>query len=661
MDWKAWFRPPRHLLVLFFGITIVSASALGWLSWQLVRQDRALASQRAQDQRDNAASQAIAILQKHLSKLEDQLTFLAGVPDHEVSAQASAYAEGFGPDSALLIFRTHGIEAYPANSLAYYPELPFVGSPPGAFAEVDSLELRESDRAKTIATLKNLSASADPSIRAEALVRLGANFRRLGRAADAIGIYEELARLGDIPVHGIPAGLLARGAVCDVLEAQGERDRLMQEAASIAGDLRKGRWRLNWGVYDVYSKQVQRLLGPDAGSPTASTLALGEAAQFLWQEWQGRKDLKAKQTLWVSGQPVLLIAKSSSERLIGLIAGPQFLASAWMGELGPLGERYGARLALADNDGRRILGHVDPSVDHRSVRLSSSTGLPWNVYSISVDDGNAGAFTLRSQIVMGGVFAIALLVVGGSYLIARAVSRELAVAKLQSDFVSAVSHEFRTPLTAMRQMSELLAKGRVPNEILRQKYYEVLEQETGRLHRLVEGLLKFGRMEAGALRYQFEAMDGATFLRSLVDEFEREANRRDATVELHTNGTVVGLWADREALSCAVWNLLDNAIKYSPECSTVWVDLDQESDRVAIRVRDRGVGIPHGDRERVFQKFVRGEITKTLGVQGTGIGLAVARQIVAAHNGEIRLESEPGMGSTFTILLPAVEQSNLPS
>ena len=75
--------------------------------------------------------------------------------------------------------------------------------------------------------------------------------------------------------------------------------------------------------------------------PSASTLALGEAAQFLWQEWQGRKDLKAKQTLWVSGQPVLLIAKSSSERLIGLIAGPQFLASAWMGEFEPVGERYG--------------------------------------------------------------------------------------------------------------------------------------------------------------------------------------------------------------------------------------------------------------------------------------------------------------------------------
>jgi signal transduction histidine kinase len=123
-------------------------------------------------------------------------------------------------------------------------------------------------------------------------------------------------------------------------------------------------------------------------------------------------------------------------------------------------------------------------------------------------------------------------------------------------------------------------------------------------------------------------------------------------VELHANGGIPQARADREALSCVIWNLLDNAVKYSPDCRTVWVDVAQENDRVAIRVRDRGVGISHEDQQRIFQKFVRGEVAKTLGVQGTGIGLAVARQIVAGHGGEIRLESEPGVGSTFSVLLP---------
>jgi signal transduction histidine kinase len=113
--------------------------------------------------------------------------------------------------------------------------------------------------------------------------------------------------------------------------------------------------------------------------------------------------------------------------------------------------------------------------------------------------------------------------------------------------------------------------------------------------------------------------------------------------------------ADREALSCVVWNLLDNAVKYSPECRTVWVDLARENGHVAIRVRDKGVGIPREEHERIFQKFVRGETAKSLAVPGTGIGLAVAQQIIRRHGGEIRLNSEPGAGSTFTVLLPVAE------
>jgi signal transduction histidine kinase len=255
--------------------------------------------------------------------------------------------------------------------------------------------------------------------------------------------------------------------------------------------------------------------------------------------------------------------------------------------------------------------------------------------------------------VTGGLLAIALLVIGGSYLIGRAVARELAVARVQSDFVAAVSHEFRTPLTVLRQLSELLARGRVPSEEMRQRYYGVLEQESSRLHRLVEGLLKFGRMEAGLANYQFETIDIAAFLRSLVDEFGIEAGRRGCRVELKMDASMAAARADREALGCVVWNLLDNAVKYSPDCRTVWVDLAREDGCVAIRVRDQGVGIRPEERQRVFQKFVRGAAAQTLGVQGTGIGLAVGRQIVERHGGRIRLDSEPGKGSTFTVLLPA--------
>jgi signal transduction histidine kinase len=312
---------------------------------------------------------------------------------------------------------------------------------------------------------------------------------------------------------------------------------------------------------------------------------------------------------------------------------------------------------LTDAQEHPVIGRVEQQRASFSVQLPAVIGLPWTIYSVSIDGAATDhPFSFRSRLVIAGVLAIALFVMAGSYLIARSVGRKLAVARLQSDFVTAISHEFRTPLTALRQLSELLAKGRVLNASVRQQYYEMLEHESTRLQRLVEGLLKFGRMEAGAMRYQLEMIDVAELLRSVVASFKPEASRRQCLVELREAATTPPIRADREALGCVVRNLLDNAVKYSPEGRTVWVDLVQENGSIAIRVRDQGVGIARADHERIFKKFVRGEVATSLGVQGAGIGLAVAREIIATHGGEIRLQSEPGQGSTFTIVLP-IEKS----
>jgi len=231
-------------------------------------------------------------------------------------------------------------------------------------------------------------------------------------------------------------------------------------------------------------------------------------------------------------------------------------------------------------------------------------------------------------------------------------TRELAVARLQSDFVAAVSHEFRSPLTAMRQLSELLVKGRVPSEPQRQQCYELLAKESERLHRLVEGLLDFGRMEAGAVQYHFKKLDPVELVRDLSAEFQQNAQARGCRVESLLEPGCPPICADREALSRALWNLLDNAVKYSPECRAVWIDVAQQEERLALRVRDHGLGIPPGEQKEIFRKFMRGSSAKACAVKGTGIGLTMAHHIVRAHGAEIQVQSEPGRGSTFTILLP---------
>jgi signal transduction histidine kinase len=253
---------------------------------------------------------------------------------------------------------------------------------------------------------------------------------------------------------------------------------------------------------------------------------------------------------------------------------------------------------------------------------------------------------------VAGFALLVLMALTASYLIFRAVRREMAVGRLKSDFVAAVSHEFRTPLTALRQFTDMLREHGDLSDDRRRLCYDAQSRATDRLTRLVESLLDFGRIEAGARPYRFERRNCAELVESVVEEFRREAQAAGYEVEFHGNGPA-RIEADGEALSRAVWNLLDNAVKYSPDHRTIEVDLERREQSVAIAVRDRGIGIPANERTAIFTKFHRGEQARTRGINGTGIGLAMVDQIVKAHHGRLELESDPGKGSTFTIFLPA--------
>jgi signal transduction histidine kinase len=257
------------------------------------------------------------------------------------------------------------------------------------------------------------------------------------------------------------------------------------------------------------------------------------------------------------------------------------------------------------------------------------------------------------------LLAFALLltfVLVGSYLIARAVTRELEVARLQSDFVAAVSHEFRTPLASLRQLSEMLSDGRVPSETRRQEYYEGLCRASERLYRLVESLLNFGRMQAGVLQYRFELLETGSFFRGLVEEFAQEIRESGYQVEITQQSDLPPLRADREALARALWNLLENAVKYSPESKTVWAKATWENGRVAMSVSDKGLGIAPHEQKKIFNKFFRGASAEIAEAKGTGLGLTMVEHIVAGHGGRVHVDSEPGVGSTFTILLPSTKE-----
>ncbi len=311
----------------------------------------------------------------------------------------------------------------------------------------------------------------------------------------------------------------------------------------------------------------------------------------------------------------------------------------------------GIHYALLDNDGRIVAGEKDPAA-HGAIRTAGDGELPWTLLVTDAQPLTAAGRIAQQRFLILSIVVMVSFLVLGTYFIARAIRRESETARMQSDFVSAMSHEFRTPLTAVRHLSELLVDGRVPSEERRSLYYATLLRESSRLERLVEGLLNFGRMEAGARQYRFEELDAANLVERVVGEFAPQLEAQGRKIELAGSDARLKIEADPEAIGVALRNLVDNAIKYSPGEPTVWVDWRLVRNQVAIRVRDHGPGIPDSERKRIFRRFVRGSAAAATNAKGSGVGLAMVRHIVMAHGGEITVESSPGEGSVFTMLLP---------
>ncbi len=643
---RAWFGPPRHLLLLFGVVIGVPTAALAWASWQILTQDRALAAQRASETRESAATAAVGALQQGLATLETQLEILARAPATTLTASASRFADALPPTAVLIIGQGGSLQAYPRGRLLYHPAPPPDDTVPAArFAAAHRAEVIDGDPSGAVALLTPLTEDSDRAVRAHALLRLARSLAKTGRRADALRTYDALVAYTDIRISGVPADLVAAKARCGLDHPNHVTTSC--DAGALDRDLEAGRWVLSRSVFDTYHEAVAVWVHPDEGpDPVSDREALSEA---LYAIDAGGRSPMPRLTVNTPRGPALVLSREMLNRRATLVALPHFVA----GLLGAAPQPpAGVTLGLVDSAHRVVVGPERTAREAVAMRPMTATGLPWTVHAFNTVSGSPPSFTTRGQAIVIALSAVVLLVIGGSYLIGRAVVRELHVARLQADFVSAVSHEFRTPLTALRQMSELLVHDRIDSGELRRRYYRAIQQESHRLARLVEGLLKFGRMQAGVLQYAFEPVDAAALVSAVVNEFRLEAERRGFQVEVTTPGTAVAIRADQEALSCAIWNLLDNAVKYSPGCATVWASVETRDTGAEIAVRDRGIGVAPAYRVRIFQKFVRGQDAAGLAVEGSGIGLAMARQIVEAHGGRLDLDSEPGQGSTFTIRLP---------
>ncbi|HEX5702465.1 MAG TPA: HAMP domain-containing sensor histidine kinase [Pyrinomonadaceae bacterium] len=261
-----------------------------------------------------------------------------------------------------------------------------------------------------------------------------------------------------------------------------------------------------------------------------------------------------------------------------------------------------------------------------------------------------GATWMRRNFIILGI--LAGLIVIGLILTKRVVSKEMALAKLKSDFVSNVSHELRTPLALIRLYAETLELGRITTKEKKQEYYRIVRKESERLTGLINNILDFSRIEAGAKEYEFRETDIADLVRNTLDSYRYQIEQQGFTLKEEIDETLPAVYVDREAMARALLNLVNNALKYSPEEKFLGVRLYRENGAVKLEVEDRGIGITRREQTKIFEKFYRTGDPLVHNTKGSGLGLSLVRHITNAHGGNVTVESTPGKGSKFILSLP---------
>ena len=307
----------------------------------------------------------------------------------------------------------------------------------------------------------------------------------------------------------------------------------------------------------------------------------------------------------------------------------------------------------------------------------------WEVAAYLVNPAQLARAASTARLTLGLLIAVLLLAIGiGSWLIVRSLNSELKLARQKTDFVGNVSHELKTPLTSIRMFSELLAEGRVADPAKQRSYLDIITAEAARLTRLINNVLDFSRMERGEKKYNFQPCDLAEVVRAAAQTFRPHLEADGFKFDCTLPDAPISVHGDADALSQIIVNLLSNAEKYSngpastpsprpsgeragargsesdlltknkKEIALQLARRESPLPHAEVKVLDRGSGVPRGSEEKVFEKFYRAHDSLSSGVQGSGLGLTIARQIARAHGGDVIYEPRNGGGSCFILRLP---------
>lgn len=343
----------------------------------------------------------------------------------------------------------------------------------------------------------------------------------------------------------------------------------------------------------------------------------------------------------------------TSESLAGFIVNPQqFIENYLSPKLEAVSQEEFTLSIFTEGEGKPLFSTA-PLADVNAELRENLWLLPGYELGIQIKGERLSELLSdRSYLNLGLVLLLAAAFIIGIIVVFRNIRKDMELAEMKSEFISNVSHELRTPLAVISMYAETLEMNRVRDDDKKKEYYRIISNETLRLSKIVNKILSFSKMEAGGKKYSFRRTNINDILQEIYVTYDFHLKQQGFKFRLIAEDNLPELHADGEALSEALINLIDNAVKYSREEKEIIVRTGQAAGGLFLEVEDKGIGIAADQREKIFDKFYRVPGNLVHDTKGTGLGLTLVKQIIDAHQGRITITGAPGEGSKFRVFLP---------
>jgi len=648
-------RGHRKQILLFLLAVILPSLVLVVFTLRMISQERELAQKRMADERRRLASEIGQHLLVRLEKIKLQESSAAAN-----WTQLSAQRDYVNPEVVLIGLVQGDQLLLPWEENKKSEEFRQLLSSSDFSRKIqlaESEEFAKKDFLRAAGLYRQLMKTAqEPVQRGYARLLLARALAKAGRNKEALSHYRSIL---DLPSrvtdeYGIPLSLYAAGRLLDEENAYGEILEYIRTELGLKRWLSPSESYMLQEVVERLvntaseesikdtAKDYQRIINEHIRKLEQALELQGDFQKIAFaakQENQGKRD----EPVWISyGEIPWLVSLApplpGSQPLLFVVHAQDILAS--LRQDSGFSETFPGEFNLVTGEGSagESLGP-----NFRGLKIA---------FTASEDKTLSKQWSFQRSFYLLALLLVLSVTLFGAYLLWRDVRRDVRMAEMRSQFVSSVSHELKTPLTAIRMFAETLRLGRSRNLKTQAEYLDTIVSESQRLTRLLNNVLDFSKIEQGKRIYKPELTSLSEIIQASARAMKYPLSQQGFELNVHAEEGLPDVRVDKDALEQAILNLLNNAMKYSGESREIDLRLQRKDDQALIQVIDRGVGIDPREQTRIFEKFYRVPMPENERIVGTGLGLTLVSHIVKAHGGSIEVESEPGKGSTFSIYLP---------